>query len=338
LAAHRVLVVGLGGTIAMTTTDSGGVAPTLSAQQLVDAVPGLADAGVELDVLTFRNRPGASVTMDDLTELMTVIAEHLEAGAAGAVITQGTDTIEESAYVLDLLHPGPQPVVVTGAMRNPTLAGADGPANLLAAITVAASPAARNLGCVVVLADEVHAARRVRKAHSTSVATFTSPNGGPLGYLVEGQPQIVNRPTHRYTLPPPSATPPNVGFYTATLGDDGSLLTAVAGQVDGLVVAGFGVGHVPEDWLPTLTEAAARIPVVLASRTGSGPVLTRTYGFPGSERDLVGRGLIPCGLLPPYKARILLQLALAAGACHAEIAAAFAAAGEVTDDARWPWP
>jgi L-asparaginase len=327
----------LGGTIAMTTTDSGGVAPTLSAQQLVDAVPGLADTGVDLDVLTFRNRPGASVTMDDLTELMTVIAEHLKAGSAGAVITQGTDTIEESAYLLDLLHAGPQPVVVTGAMRNPTLAGADGPANLLAAITVAASPSARNLGCVVVLADEVHAARRVRKTHSTSVATFTSPNGGPLGYLVEGRPQIVNRPTHRYTLPPPSASP-NVGLYSATLGDDGSLLAAVTGQVDGLVVAGFGVGHVPENWLPMLTEAAARIPVVLASRTGSGPVLTRTYGFPGSERDLVGRGLIPCGLLHPYKARILLHLALAAAANREQIVAAFATAGEVTDDARWPWP
>ena len=336
MATPRVLVVGLGGTIAMTTTNSGGVAPTLSAQQLVDAVPGLADTDVELDVLTFRNRPGASVTMDDLTELMAVIAEHLESGAAGAVITQGTDTIEESAYVLDLLHAGPQPVVVTGAMRNPTLAGADGPANLLAAITVAASPAARDLGCVVVLADEVHAARRVRKTHSTSVATFTSPNGGPLGYLVEGRPQIVNRPTHRYPLPPPSASP-NVGLYTATLGDDGSLVAVVAGQVDGLVMAGFGVGHVPEHWLPMLTEAAARIPVVLASRTGSGPVLTSTYGFPGSERDLVGRGLIPCGLLHPYKARILLHLALAAGANHEQIAAAFAAAGEVTDDARWPW-
>jgi len=330
-AAPRVLVAGLGGTIAMTATDAGGVVPTLTAHQLVSAVPGLAGAGVELEVLTFRNKPGASLTIEDVTELAALIGGRLEAGAAGAVITQGTDTIEESSYVLDLLHAGPQPVVVTGAMRNPTLAGADGPANLLAAITVAASPAARDLGCLVVMADEVHAASRVRKTHSTSVATFASPDYGPLGHVVEGRLQIINRPTTRYALPSAArpAGSPKVGLYPATLGDDGELLSVIAQQVDGLVVAGFGVGHVPGTWLPALTEAAARIPVVLASRTGSGPVLSSTYGFPGSERDLIGRGLIPGGLLHPYKARILLHLALAAGADRKEIAATFAAASDL---------
>lgn len=334
----RVLVVALGGTIAMTASDSGGVRPSLSARQLVDAVPGLADAGVEVDVLTFRSRPGASLTLDDLTDLAGEIGRRFSAGAAGIVVTQGTDTIEESAYALDLLHAGPQPVVVTGAMRNPTLAGADGPANLLAAIRVAASPAARGLGCVVVLADEIHAARRVRKTHSTSVATFASPNGGPLGYLVEGRVAIVNQLAGRHAVPPPGRRAPRVGLYTATLGDDGAVLGAVAREVDGLVLAGFGVGHVPEGWLPSLTETAARIPVVLSSRTGAGPVLAETYGFPGSERDLIGRGLIPAGLLDPYKSRILLHLVLAAGAGREQVAAAFAAAGGVTGPPSWPWP
>ncbi|MEU7906374.1 asparaginase [Actinoplanes sp. NPDC049118] len=334
----RVLVVALGGTIAMTTSTAGGVTPSLSARQLVDAVPGLEDAGIEIDVLTFRSKPGASLTIADLAELTAKIDRSLAAGVTGVVVTQGTDTIEESAYVLGLLHRGPQPIVVTGAMRNPTLAGADGPANLLAAILVAASTAARNLGCLVVLADEIHTAHRVRKTHSTSLATFVSPNGGPLGYLIEGRTVIVNPPAGRYTLPAPTSPLPRVALYTATLGDDGALLETIADNVDGLIVAGFGVGHTPESWLPILTKTAGRIPVVLTSRTGSGPVLASTYGFAGSERDLIERGLVPAGLLDPYKARVLLLLALAAGADHEQITATFAAAGGLGDHNNWPWP
>jgi L-asparaginase len=112
----------------------------------------------------------------------------------------------------------------------------------------------------------------------------------------------------------------------------------VADQLDGLVIAGFGVGHVPERWLPMLTQVAARIPVVLASRTGAGPVLTSTYGFAGSERDLLNRGLVASGLLHPYKARILLHLMLKASADREQIQSGFAAAGELTHPASWPWP
>jgi L-asparaginase len=337
-ALPRVLVIGLGGTIAMTAAETGGVAPNLSAQQLVDAVPGLAGAGADLGTLTFRAKPSASLTIADLVELTDVMRTAFASGVAGVVITQGTDTIEETAYALDLLHRGPQPVVVTGAMRNPTLAGADGPANLLAAVIVAAGPAARGLGCVVVMADEVHAARRVRKTHTTSVTTFRSPDGGPLGFLAEGQVRIVNRLPGRYTLPDLGrrTTESLVALYTATLDDDGRLLAAVTERADAVVIAGFGVGHVPESWVPVLAETARRKPVVLAPRTGGGPTLTSTYGYPGAERDLIGRGLIPAGYLDPYKARILLRLALAAGADRDQIGNAVAAAG---GSARtWPWP
>ncbi|XVU28526.1 asparaginase [Actinoplanes sp. CA-054009] len=320
----RVVVIGLGGTIAMTSSEAGGVAPSLSARQLLEAVPGLAGSGITVEAMTFRNRPGASLGFEDVTGLAELIGRELGAGAAGVVVTQGTDTIEETSYALDLLHPGPQPIVVTGAMRNPTLAGADGPANLLAAVHVAAAGAARDLGCLVVLGDEIHAARRVRKTHSTSTAAFASPDGGPLGYVVENRPHFVSRLTGRLTLPFPRRSP-RVALYTATFGDDTDVVAALATRVDGLVIAGFGAGHVPESWVPTLTEAAARIPVVLASRTGAGPVLSSTYGFPGSERDLLGRGLISAGRLHPFKARILLHLALAAGTD--QTAAAFAASG-----------
>ena len=313
----RVEVLALGGTIAMTEQAGGGVAPAVPAEALLATVPGLDRAGIEIRARQLRQLPGAALSLDDVlavaAELRTVLAGRHDGGATGAVVVQGTDTIEESAFLLDLLHGGDAPVVVTGAMRNPTQPGADGPANLDAAIRVAASPAARGLGCLVVLADEIHAARWVRKTHTSSVAAFASPFTGPVGGVAEGRVTIATRPARRPALPLPSPAggAPRVGVYTVALGDDGQALEAFAGQCDGLVVAGFGVGHVPAGMVPVLAELAGRMPVVLASRTGAGPVHTGTYGFPGSERDLVARGLVPAGHLDPLKARLLLHLVLA---------------------------
>jgi L-asparaginase len=137
-----VAVFGLGGTIAMAQAAQGGVSPALSASDLLAAVPGLSDVQAGLRVQDFRNKPGASLDFSGLYGLADAIDEALNDGCVGAVVTQGTDTIEEVAYVLDLLLSTDAPVVVTGAMRNPTMAGGDGPANILAAIKVAASPRA----------------------------------------------------------------------------------------------------------------------------------------------------------------------------------------------------
>lgn len=322
---RRVAIFSLGGTIAMTTDPAtGGVVPALSAKELLDAVPALQSLDVDLQVYDFRRLPGASLGFGDLTALLDAIAEAFEAGCDGAVVTQGTDTIEETAYFLDLLHAGDQPIVVTGAMRNPTQPGADGPANIHAAVIAAADPALTSAGTVVVLGDELHAARTVRKSHSTSPAAFTSPATGSLGRLYEGRVHLHGPLAARAAFPGPLTEPTSrVGLYTATLGDDCSLLAAMAEACDGLVVAAFGVGHVSQNFVATLEATASRIPVVLASRIGNGPVLEATYSFPGSEKDLLGRGLIRGGHLDAYKARLLLHVLLAQGCKSDEIAAAF---------------
>jgi L-asparaginase len=333
----RVTVFGLGGTIAMTAGESGGVVVALSADQLVAAVPGLAELGITVEVKDFRRVPGASLSFDDLEALVEAISRCLADGVDGVVVTQGTDTIEETAYLLDLSLDRAEPVVVTGSMRNPTLAGADGPANLLAAVQVAASPQARDLGVVVVFAEEIHAASRVRKTHSTSGFTFQSPTGGPLGYVVEGCARVVNRPEGRTVLASANRwRPVEVGLVTVVFGDTGTLLEGADSRLDGLVVAGFGVGHVPHRLVDTLADLASRMPVVLASRTGAGSVLTHTYAFPGSESDLLQRGLIPAGFLDPLKARILLHRLLAGGHDHGGIRAVFAGAGGHADTRHEP--
>ncbi|MFE3638088.1 asparaginase [Streptomyces sp. NPDC059168] len=323
---HRsVVVLALGGTIAMTPTASASeVAPTLTGADLVAAVPGLQGTAVTAE--DFRKLPGASLTTSDIVDLVARLEQADREGVDGIVVTQGTDTLEETAFLTDLYYRGSAPVVFTGAMRSAASAGADGPANLLAAVQTATCASAREQGVLVVLGDEIHAAWHVRKMHTTSPAAFGSPATGPLGRLVEGTARFQRALKRTGTVPLPLGAPgasSEVEVITASLGSSGILLEGLEGKVSGLVVAAFGVGHVPQTWVSRLEALAAAMPVVLASRIGTGPVLTSTYAFPGSESDLLARGLVSAGTLDPYKARLLLVAHLAAGTPRSEIAKVF---------------
>jgi L-asparaginase len=312
----------LGGTIAMAGTDRGAVA-RLGGSELVAGIDGLG----EVEVRDLDPVPSADLSFANLLDVVEAAGDAVRNGARGVVLTLGTDTLEETAFLIDLSWPHEAPFILTGAMRNPTLPGADGPANVLAAVQVAGSDAARGRGALVVFNDEIHSARHVRKSHSTSAATFTSPDLGPIGHLVEGVPRFLALTPRSpllsgFSRPDLDAT--KVALYTTTLDDDGALLDGIADTHHGLVVAGFGVGHVPGALAPVLGGLVSTMPVVLTSRTGAGSVLANTYGAIGSERDLAERGLINGGFLHPYKARIVLRLLVAAGAGRDEIGATFA--------------
>jgi L-asparaginase len=328
MSLPSVSVLALGGTIASTGAGAG-VTPTLTADQLVESVPGLADvARIEAD--TFRQVPSPELTLVDLVALAREIERRIAGGDTGVVVTQGTNTIEETAFALDLLvDTEDAPVVVTGAMRNPTLPGADGPANLLAAVSTAASPHARGIGTLVVFADEIHAARYVRKAHTQSIMPFCSSPIGPIGWVSEGVPRIGARPVGRrhLELADVSEAPP-VALLTFGSGDEGLLAKAVGpAGYRGLVVEATGGGHVTKRSVEELERLAGQMPVVLASRTGAGEVLSRTYSFVGSEVDLAERGLINARAMTAARARVLLRLLLAAQANVEDVRQAFEALG-----------
>jgi L-asparaginase len=270
-------------------------------------------------------RPSTSITFADIVSLRDEITRRVADGAAGVVVTQGTDTIEETAFALDLLWPRVEPIVITGAMRSPALPGADGGGNLLAAVQVVANPQARGLGALVVLDGEIHAARFVAKTHTSSLSAFRSRPLGPLGWLSEGRPVIAVRPMGRMHLDVPSdASIPRVALIRVALDDDGRILAALPSLgFAGAVIEGFGGGHVTPPMVPLLKRLVAQMPVVLASRTGSGEVLSRTYRYPGSEIELLDLGLVRAGALNGPKSRVLLSLCLAAGMSRARIADAF---------------
>lgn len=326
----RVAIVSLGGTIASAPTEgSEKASPILSASAISASVPGLSDVA-DLELTDLARLPSIDVTFDLARRVDAAARDARARGCRGMVVTQGTDTIEEMSFAVDLLNDGDMPIAFVGAMRHAGLAGNDGPANLLDAVRTVCSDDAPGLGCLVVMNEEVHSARAVRKLHTSSPAAFQSLGVGPIGWIVEGVPHLRDRPFPRVAIEiAPDATIVRPPLVKITFDDDGWWLPRIREiEASGLVLEAMGGGHVPS-WIATeLAPMAQRMPIVVTSRTGAGEVLQSTYGgFPGSETMLIEAGLIPAGSLDSLKARIALALLLTGDASRARIASVLSELG-----------
>ena len=310
----RVVILATGGTIAGAQPregEPGYRSGTLSVESLVKAAPGLDTLAV------IRGEQVASIGSQDMNDFVWLKlarrADELLASpdVDGIVVTHGTDTMEETAYFLDLVLKSDKAVVLVGAMRPATSLSPDGPLNLYNAVAVAADPAARGRGVLVVLNDQVHAARDVEKTNTTAVQTFASPDRGRLAEVYYGRTTWLNTRKTRHTAASEFSlaglgTLPRVDIVYANEGADGALVrAAVAAGAKGIVLAGVGDGNASAEMIAALGEAVKKgVVVVRSTRVGSGTVRRNI------EVDDDALGFVAALELNPQKARVLLRLAL----------------------------
>ncbi len=302
-------------------TGEAGAMPDLDARELLDSIPSLADHD-GLEAHTISNLPSAHLTLADQLEICRQARDAARRGI-GVVVTHGTDTLEETAMLCDVIHDAEAPIVFTGAIRPASAPGADGPANAVDAVSVAAGEAAAGMGVLVCFGGEIHHARGVRKTDTTSLVAFSSPQTGPLGRVTEGHPTIWSRIPRNPPLDPPHLNG-RVFVIPTGAGDDGTLARAALDtDPEGVVIGTLGAGHLAPGLLELWGDAAERIPVVAYCRPERGVILNATYGYRGSERDLRETGIIPAGFLSPQAARMKLLACLASGLEIDEIRWAF---------------
>ncbi len=307
----RVVVITTGGTIAFKRGPMvGGSVPSLKGDEFLAMLP---REGIDLVFQEFSNLPGSHVMPASSLELAQRIAAVLTTpDVDGVVVAHGTDTLEETAYLLDLTLNSPRPVVLTGSIRTATSPGYDGVINLANAIRVAATPEAQDAGVLVVFDEEIHAAREVVEVHTQALRAFQSPGSGPLGRIEGGKIWFNHRPLLRQHIPC-SHLEEMVDLIRVTQGSDDRLLRhSIEDGVAGIVIEVFGSGRVPPWWLPTISEALARrTAVAVASRCLSGS-LGDEYGYVGAYHDLRRLGVLMAQNLSGNKARIKLMVGLGA--------------------------
>jgi L-asparaginase len=294
---------------------AGGAVPVLDGARVLERTGGL-EAIAEVEAVDWGLVPASHLSFAQLLDLAATVRAQLERPViAGAVVVQGTDVVDETAFALDLLVPGPKPVIVTGAMRTADDDGYDGPANLRDAVRSAAAPAARHQGAMVVIGGIILAGDDAIKAHTSAYEAFVAANEGPLGRIVGGRVQFDRRRGRRRWLPSvPEAAADPIDLVTHVVGQDGRpLRTALAAGSRGIVVAAPGAGNTHPDVLVAAMEAmAAGVPVVLTTRAPHGEA-SATYAFPGGGVRWVEAGAILAGPLGGPKARIALALGLGSG-------------------------
>jgi L-asparaginase len=292
---------------------AGGAVPALGAEEILEAATGIRSVA-DLRIEEFGRFPGPHMSVAREWALRNRLAALVaDPTIDGVVVTHGTDTLEESAYLATRSIDTEKPIVFTGAMRNASELSWDGPANLADAARVAASSDARGYGTLVVLNGRIFSALDVTKAHTHMLDAFESPGLGPVGVVDDGE--VVFRrmlPRSGPLIAPPSLAEP-VDIVVAFAGADGRLVDCARTSARGVVIAALGRGNVP----PLMSEAIGRcvsdgVPVVVASRAPRGRV-GQTYGYEGGGRHLARLGAIFTGSRRPQQARIDLMLALGAG-------------------------
>ena len=307
----KIVVVATGGTIAMKyDPEKDGLVPACSGEDLAAAVPGLGEIA-ELEFVQFSNIASPAMTPQNMWDLHCKLEELLARDdVAGAIVTHGTDTLEETSYFLDLLHTIEKPIVTTAAMRGAGDTSPDGPMNIYCAVKTAASPQAVGMGVMVCLNETLHAPGEVMKTHSANPATFQSPWWGPIGYVDVDRVVIRRKPLNVMRFAPRSLTA-RVDVIKCMTGSTRDYIDfAVSQGCKGIVIEGFGRGNVPPPMVAGIEDAVkAGVAVVLTTRTPGGRVLD-VYGYPGSVTDTRRAGLAMGGEISAAKARLKLMIVL----------------------------
>ncbi len=307
----KVAIVFTGGTISMTVDEKVGAAiPSLSGEQIMAMVTNI-DKVADIEIYNFDEIPGPHITPKRMMELRNYINNILENDSiSGVVVTHGTDSLEETAYFLDLTLNTPKPVIVTGAMRSSSELGYDGPSNLSAAVCTAISGEAYDKGVLVVLSNEVLLAAEATKTNTLTLNTFKSLSCGPLG-IVDCDQLVLSRNIVDRQFIDTNNVVSEVALIKSGVGMDETFIKFAADQgFKGIVIEAMGRGNIPPGMLKGVEYARKKdIPVVITTRCHSGRVFD-SYGYLGSGRDLRNLGCIFAGELPGQKARIKLMLAL----------------------------